>query len=250
MSAGVIYAPTTGARVDVAAVTTRAFTASKDTYVDISPAGSLSYTEVTNGAASPSLTSGYMRLAIVITGASSISTTRTTGFDNIGNKLRPELRRASSDGFQEIGGATLDYVGTTLTVPIPVAKKYLRIRFAIGAESGTITNYIRFNADSGANYNVRISTNTGATTTVAGDPGISVAPSTANYQRFGEFMIYDFAGLQKWVEGMCTGGSTGSAPVNRQTSGNWANTARITSISIVSTTNNFSVGSELIVEGK
>lgn len=62
-----------GAIIDVNSVANRAFTASKDTYVDVDGNGILYYTEVSNNAASPSLSAGRIRLAVVITGASSIS---------------------------------------------------------------------------------------------------------------------------------------------------------------------------------
>lgn len=71
MTAGVIYI--TGKRITVSAVSARSFTASKDTYVDVDNTGTLTYTEVTNSAASPSLAANNIRLAIIVTGASSIA---------------------------------------------------------------------------------------------------------------------------------------------------------------------------------
>jgi len=71
MTAGVVYL--SGKRVAVSAVTAHGFTASKDTYVDVDNTGTLHYTEVSNNAASPALSSGYLRLAIVVTGGSSIA---------------------------------------------------------------------------------------------------------------------------------------------------------------------------------
>jgi len=72
MNAGVLYA-TDGKRVSVAAIATRAFTASKDTYVSAAPAGSISYQEVANGATQPALTSGYNWLAKVVTSGSAVT---------------------------------------------------------------------------------------------------------------------------------------------------------------------------------
>lgn len=71
MTAGIICIG--GQIVSVDAVANRTFTASKDTYVDVDNTGTLYYTEVTNNAASPSLTTGRMRLAIIVTGASTIA---------------------------------------------------------------------------------------------------------------------------------------------------------------------------------
>ena len=75
MTSGVIYLA--GKRLTVATVTARAFTASKDTYVDLSDSGSgtatITYTEVANNAASPALAAGSIRVAIIVTGASNIA---------------------------------------------------------------------------------------------------------------------------------------------------------------------------------
>lgn len=71
MTAGVAYIG--GKRLVIAAITARSFTASKDTYIDLDTSGSPTYTEVTNNAASPALTSGYIRIGIIVTGASNIA---------------------------------------------------------------------------------------------------------------------------------------------------------------------------------
>jgi hypothetical protein len=66
-----------GRRIPISAVTSRTFTASKDTYIDVldnaDGTGTLVYTEVTNNAASPALASNSLRIGIIITGASSIA---------------------------------------------------------------------------------------------------------------------------------------------------------------------------------
>jgi hypothetical protein len=72
MTLGTFYAPT-GLYVSVPAVATHAFTASKDTYVSVSPLGVLSYQEVANGAAQPSLTTDYLWLAKVVTSGSAVT---------------------------------------------------------------------------------------------------------------------------------------------------------------------------------
>lgn len=75
MTSGIIYI--NGRRISISAVSARAFTASKDTYVDIldnlDGTASLVYTEVVNNAASPALVSNSFRLAIIVTGATNIA---------------------------------------------------------------------------------------------------------------------------------------------------------------------------------
>lgn len=67
-----------GTRQTVAALPTRTFTASKDTYVDIlanltTGVATLVYTEVANNAASPALAANSIRLAIIVTNGTSIA---------------------------------------------------------------------------------------------------------------------------------------------------------------------------------
>lgn len=71
MTSGVVMLA--GVRVPVAAISGRTFTASKDTYIDVDNSGTVYYTEASNNAASPALTAGRIRIAIVVTGASSIA---------------------------------------------------------------------------------------------------------------------------------------------------------------------------------
>lgn len=71
MTAGVVYI--NGLRVVVSAVASRTFTASKDTYIYVDQDGTLTYSEVSNNAASPSLPANSLLLCIIITGASTIA---------------------------------------------------------------------------------------------------------------------------------------------------------------------------------
>lgn len=86
MTAGFAYI--SGLRVTIAAISAHTFTASKDTYVDLSSAGTITYTEVTNNAASPALSANNIRIAIIVTGASNIA---ASGSVNQGqeNKVLP-----------------------------------------------------------------------------------------------------------------------------------------------------------------
>lgn len=96
MTSGVLYI--LGRRVTSVAVTSRTFTASKDTYVDLSDATSdgtatITYTEVANGAASPSLAANSVRIAKIVTGVSSIaaaSSITQPGNDSLGNIIYPK----------------------------------------------------------------------------------------------------------------------------------------------------------------
>lgn len=70
MTAGVVYI--NGKRIALSAVTGRTFTASTDTYIDVSDAGVISYNEVSNNTASPALAANSIRIGIIVTGATNI----------------------------------------------------------------------------------------------------------------------------------------------------------------------------------
>lgn len=75
MTSGVIYI--NGRRLTATAISARSFTASKDTYIDASDNGDgtvlLTYTEVSNNAASPALSANNVRIGIIVTGATNIA---------------------------------------------------------------------------------------------------------------------------------------------------------------------------------
>lgn len=136
MTSGVIYLA--GKRLTVATVTARAFTASKDTYVDLSDSGSgtatITYTEVANNAASPALTAGRMRIAVVVTGASNIASVASinqgqpqkslpstcnphnSGLDSLGNRIYNEDPTGEINFVSEttLGGGPGDLLSMTL----------------------------------------------------------------------------------------------------------------------------------------
>jgi len=109
-----------GQRGTISAVTARAFTASKDTYIDVlnnSGTFSLVYTEVSNNAASPALAANSLRLAIVVTGGSNIA-----GADRINNgnfgATYPSVSGAQL--------ATIDSIGNPIGRRDPITDTFLR----------------------------------------------------------------------------------------------------------------------------
>lgn len=78
-----------GVRYTANSIPNKTYTASKDTYVDINSSGTPAYNEVTNGAAAPALTAGYIRVAKVVTsGAAITSVTQSQNADSLGNQIR------------------------------------------------------------------------------------------------------------------------------------------------------------------
>lgn len=137
MTSGVAYV--NGRRLTLAAVSSRSFTASKDTYIDVSDNGDgtglITYNEVSNNAASPSLAANNVRLAIVTTGASNIATannvnigqtTATTPVvsgntltvnDSLGNLIGNTTPRPTVIGYRIASGGGSAGAGATATIP-------------------------------------------------------------------------------------------------------------------------------------
>lgn len=91
MTAGIVYI--NGARIPVALVAARTFTASRDTYIDVGDDGVVDYTEVATNAASPALATNHIRVAIIITGVSSIANVAAINQGQT-NKLLPKVSNA------------------------------------------------------------------------------------------------------------------------------------------------------------
>ena len=86
-----------GVRYTATSIANKTYTASKDTYVDINGAGTVTYVEVANGAASPALTANSIRVAKVVTNGSAITSVAQNGVDSLGNKiynLAPDIKRS------------------------------------------------------------------------------------------------------------------------------------------------------------
>ena len=98
ISAGVAYSQ--GRRV-VKAVTSRTYTASKDTYVDLKGDGTYLYSEVANGAAAPAVAADSIRLAKVITDVDNI--TGVTDLRTLYKRLDATNNLAIMDGNVGIG---------------------------------------------------------------------------------------------------------------------------------------------------
>lgn len=105
MTSGVAYI--NGRRHTVAAVTSRTFTASKDTYIDllystVDNVATPVYTEVTNNAASPALASNSIRIGIIITGATTIADAGSINQGQVG-KLLPIVSSQPYESTDSLG---------------------------------------------------------------------------------------------------------------------------------------------------
>jgi len=82
-----------GQRYSGTSIANKTYTASKDTYVDITSSGggtiTVTYSEVANGATAPALAANYIRVAKVVTNGSAITSVAQTGQDGLSNSIYP-----------------------------------------------------------------------------------------------------------------------------------------------------------------
>lgn len=239
MTSGVIYT-SDGARAAVSAVTSKVFTASKDTYIDISPAGVVSYSEVANGAAAPSITADYIRIAIVITSGAAITAINVTA--------------KTSPNSKEIGRIKLGASSNTLKVENIPAKKYIRVTAILLDTGGTINGALTLNGDTAGNYSVRASNEGGADATATAQSNLSLVSATLDNPYFIVLDVINISSVEKLINGHSVGDNAagaGNVPRRREIAGKWANTAaQVSSVTITNTgVGSYASGSELLVEG-
>lgn len=233
MTDGIVYT-TQGTRVVVDAVTNHAFTASKDTYIDIAPNGTVSYDPVNNGAAANAPTTGYIRVAVVITNGSTVTAIHGLARRNPGN---------------EIGRFTAGAATDRLTVQNIPKKKHITVR-AILLASGDLNSAITLNNDSGGtNYDYGQVNNGGTYTSVLNNPQLEVENGSTNGTTFVEMKFYNI--LSRWKTGIMESIVNASPPNQRTNFFSWKNTTQdFNRIDIINNgTGDFAAGSEIIVYG-
>lgn len=151
MTGGLIYVGPSGAiqRVVVNGIGSHTFAASSDTYVDIDYNGNVTYSVVSNNAASPSITANSVRVAIIITNTTAItfvnqgqlnsaltnfgpvvSSCSLTYNDSLGNLIYPTDPNHQTLGYRQLttGFSTANTAATYITglgcpVIIPTNRK-------------------------------------------------------------------------------------------------------------------------------
>jgi hypothetical protein len=243
----------------------KTFTASKDTYVDITDDGGVTYIALTNGATTGmaitlnSDGSKALRIAKVVTSGTAITSVQQYGFDPLNNRIFNTGPIAGPNApamfYEEIGRTRLEAVGDIITATFP-PRKFLKIIVAsIGGGGGSIEKDMIFNGDNGNNYAFTYDLKNGnAFTAAVSQPRISLDNSPINFDEMHtEIEITNFLGRVKMVHAMdhYSGQSAAFQHVPFETWGHWANTvAQITSVSIVNNgAGNLGIGSEMIVLG-
>ncbi len=160
MSAGLVMI--NGKVVSVDAVANRAFTASKDTYIDIDENGAITYTEVANNAASPARADNAIRIAIVVTAAGNILNQYSINQGRLSSNTNNLYKPNTGAVWQSPGAATIvDGNGYRIYPDDPqnrLVSGYARAGAATtGSPGGTSVgwngmNYMIFQAEPYTNY--------------------------------------------------------------------------------------------------
>lgn len=181
MTSGFIWI--SGVRLSVSAVSARGFTASKDTYIDLSNNGdgtaAFTYTPVTNNAASPALAAGAIRIGIIITGASTIAAATSVNqgqetmilpiassipyavTDSLGNLICPRDPQHKTLGYRQIlsnfsgaaNASAQDVTGLNVTF-IPPSSRKIKATLMTNLFNSTNTNSVdSFIVESSTNLN-------------------------------------------------------------------------------------------------
>lgn len=161
---------------------------------------------------------------------------------------------AGLDWWQEIGRTTLTVAGDTLSCTGLPARKYLKLLYHYNTSGGSVSPFLQFNGDTGANYCIRFANNGGGDTSqLSQNQLVAGIGSSAQYQQ-GEFFIANVTALEKIVTGQSDNdGGAGAAniPGRLEMSGKWSNTsAQINRVDLINTDGgDFAIGAELIVLG-
>jgi hypothetical protein len=159
---------------------------------------------------------------------------------------------ATAHNFVEIGRTTLAVAGDTITVTVP-AFRHLKIVARSTPTGGTNHHTLRFNGDTGNNYDIRLSVNGGADASATSQSGLDVGYSVGTFDMLTIVDVTNISTLVKNVMGTAVANTTtvGTAPGKKEVTGKWANTSsQITSVTIFNDgTGDMAIGSEVIVYG-
>lgn len=141
-----------GKRYKKTTVANKTYTASKDTYVDINAAGTITYSEVANVAASPALAAGNVRIGKVVTSGAAIVAIVQYGRDSLKNPQYPtspvitpttqklwintrDLGAISGSGQLDIGSTPFVWIDPA-DYAIPGRTTYMRLVSQINKSAG------------------------------------------------------------------------------------------------------------------
>lgn len=142
----------------------------------------------------------------------------------------------------------------TLSSGTILARKHLMVRFYIPSTSSSIIPGLRFNSDSGANYNSRTTENgANSMTQTSSANGIKLRGSAGTNPATGTIFVRNTTATPKAVHGnmIINGETAGTAPDIDTMAGMWDNTAaQITSAQLFASAGTMAIGTEMQIWGR
>lgn len=147
--------------------------------------------------------------------------------------------------WEELGRTTLGSGGDTITVDSLPARKYIKVYIRVTSTGGATRILIRFNNDTGANYNYRISSNNGADSNNTSQ-GAMIVSASASDDKYAVVELINVAAQAKQGIFFSVNGTSRSDGVC-----GWSNTSNAVSrIDVVNDgAGDFATGSEVVVLG-
>lgn len=160
-------------------------------------------------------------------------------FTTTGKVWWEELGRATASG-----GANPTSLSVSFT-----AKKYLKIMMVQHSGGATLTSVMRFNSDSGANYDYRLQENSSADVATNGQTGLNLGSNTLDGME-GELFMLNEAGFVKPMSGLFNYFSAAAGAIYRNLYGAKYNSNTIVStVTMLALAGSYKNGSELIIMG-
>lgn len=164
--------------------------------------------------------------------------------DDISSSANISLDKLNNVAYKVLADVTLASAGVTLDSGTITAKTHLRVIVLSTGHAVAGSWSMRFNGDTGANYNYSVSENGGAASLNAAATSIPLAASALTDLGHATVDIINLASFKKSVLGLQM-----TEVYCRTIGAQWENTSnQITQITITAT-NNFAIGSRLIVLG-
>lgn len=170
----------------------------------------------------------------------------------VDGSIDPEHLANTIWGWRELGRATASGGAnpTTLDTGTFTAYKYLCIKLLQFSGGAALESRLRFNADSGNNYQYRTIENGGADTNFNAQSGVSLGSNTLEGMH-GFFEMHNVSNKYKVGSGLNNYWAAGNTAIYRNTQGyKWENnSSQITRVQMVAASGSYKDGSELIVLG-
>lgn len=154
-------------------------------------------------------------------------------------------------GWQLLASTTLSSGGLSIDVSNIPARTFYHIIVVVAGKVGADSCLLRFNGDSGANYDFRTSSNGAADATTASATSITLEPVTSNAGALLSIEVFNITtNPPRLYCKTSSGGAAGTAPNKAEVVGRWTNSGTlINQVTVLTAAQNMNAGSSIFVYG-